>query len=318
MIFTRGSGPLRVACVGEAMIELSFRGPGQADPRIAYAGDTLNTAIYLQRALGQAGRVSYITAMGTDPFSEAALAFMAAEGIDTSRIARDPARLPGLYAITTDAQGERSFHYWREASAARHLFRSSEGFAALDGVDLIYLSAITLAILPPEVRGALADRLAVLRASGTRIAFDSNWRPRLWPSAAVGRDWIARFWRLTDIGLPSVDDEQALFGETEETATLARLRGYGLHEGALKRGAHGPLALNPDVPPGSYPPAVQVVDTTAAGDSFNAGFLAALLTGQGTKTALAAGHALARDVVGFRGAFRERVLGSQGIESSHI
>lgn len=296
--------PLRIGCVGEAMIELSFAGPGQAAPRIAYAGDTLNTAIYLKRAMGGAATVAYVTALGVDPFSDSALAFMATEAIDCSRIARDPVRLPGLYAITTDPAGERSFHYWREASAARRMFDA--GFAALDGLDVIYLSAITLAILSPEVRAALAARLAELRAAGVRVAFDSNWRPRLWPSVAAGQDWIARFWRLTDIGLPSVDDEQALFGETDEAATLARLRGYGLVDGALKRGAKGPVALRPGVTAGPFPPADRVVDTTAAGDSFNGAFLAALLTGHDTPAALAAGHAMAREVVGFRGAFRAK------------
>lgn len=306
MTKTKTPGGPRVACVGEAMIELSFRGPGQADPRIAYAGDTLNTAIYLRRAL-RGGTVAYVTAMGIDPFSDAALAFMASENLDVSRIARDPERLPGLYAITTDAEGERSFLYWREASAARRMFQTAEGisFAALEGFDVIYLSAITLAILPEAVRGALADWLAGARARGVRVAFDSNWRPRLWPSAEAGRDWIARFWRLTDVGLPSIDDEQALFGESDAAVTLARLRTYGLREGALKRGATGPLPLDPAIEPGAYAPAETVVDTTAAGDSFNGGFLAAYLAGQGAQAALSAGHETAREVVGFRGAFRE-------------
>lgn len=297
--------PLRIACVGEAMIELSFAAPNLGAPRVAFAGDTLNMAVYLKRAMGDAAQVAYVTAMGQDPFSDAALAFMAGEGIETGHILRDPARMPGLYAITTDEAGERSFHYWRDSSAARAMFSRPEGLAMLAGFDVIALSAISIAILPEAAREALAERLAGLRATGTRVVFDSNYRPRLWSSVELARGWVERFWRLTDIGLPSVDDEQALFAETEEATTLARLRGYGLRQGAMKRGARGPVALEAGVTGGDFAPADSVVDTTAAGDSFNGAFLGALLQGQGTAAAMRAGHALAREVVGFRGAFRQ-------------
>ncbi|TMV35974.1 sugar kinase, partial [Thioclava sp. BHET1] len=138
------------------------------------------------------------------------------------------------------------FHYWREQAAARRLFQTESGisFAALEGFDVIYLSGITLAILPAAVRSALGDWLADARARGIRLAFDSNYRPRLWSSVEEARSEIGRLWALCEIGLPSVDDEMALFGEPSEREVLFRLRQLGLRQGALKRGAAGPIALD--------------------------------------------------------------------------
>ena len=114
--------------------------------------------------------------------------------------------MPGLYAISVDGAGERSFTYWRDTSAARTLFLPPGAVMPerLAGFDLVYLSAITLAVLAPEARAALAAFLAGYRARGGRVAFDSNYRPRLWPDAATARAEVTRFWRLTDIGLPSI------------------------------------------------------------------------------------------------------------------
>lgn len=206
---------MKVLCVGEAMVELAVDAPGR---QIGYAGDTLNTAIYLARGLGARGTVDYVTVLGRDPLSDRIADFAAAEGVGTGRIRRHPDRLPGLYAITLDAAGERSFTYWRDRSAARTLFE--DGFAQLDGADLIYLSGITLAILPPAVRLALLDRLA---AGPARVAFDSNYRPRLWEDAATARRVTEGAWRLAHIALPSADDEMALFGDASPMGVLARL-----------------------------------------------------------------------------------------------
>ncbi len=289
---------MRVACVGEAMVELNI---DAGDRQIGFAGDTFNTAVYLSRALAGAGEVEFVTVLGKDAISARMEAFFRAQGVGTSCIRHHPDRLPGLYAIALDEAGERSFTYWRDQSAARTLFE--DGFGVMEGMDLIYLSGITLAILPPERRKALLAHLAVHPAL---VAFDSNYRPRLWESAAVARDTIAAAWAITNIALPSLDDEQALFGDADAEAALARLRGYGLSEGALKRGAAGPLALNPEIAAQSFPKADRVVDTTAAGDSFNGGFLAALLCGQSTEQAMAEGHALAMRVIGQPGAIIPR------------
>ena len=286
---------MRMMCIGEAMAEIRSDGAGFA---VGFAGDTFNTAVYCRRRL-RGGSVAFQTRIGNEPLSDGFLRLAAAEGLDLSAIGREAGHNLGIYSVQTDAAGERSFAYWRADSAARQLFRRPEDFTALETADVIYLSGITLAILAPEAREALLARLAELRASGVRLAFDSNYRPKLWPDAATARAVIARAWALADIALPSVDDEMALFGDADAAAVLARL---GPREGALKRGAEGPLALRPGVTAPAFAPAERVVDTTAAGDSFNGGFLAALAMGADTAQAMAAGNALARQVVGLPGA----------------
>lgn len=283
----------RVACIGEAMIELTWTRPGG---QIGFSGDVLNTAVYLGRAARNVA-VDFISVLGRDGVSDAMVDFIETEGVGTAGIERHPERLPGVYAITTDEQGERSFSYWRDKSAARTLFEN--GFAALQGYDLIYLSGITLAILPPNIRNALIGHLADHPA---RIAFDSNYRPRLWEDAATARQTIEAMWRITDVALPSEDDECLLFGDADTTSVLERLRFWGAERGALKRGGMGPTALDRTVAELHLPAAERVVDTTAAGDSFNGGYLAAILSQRSEESAMSYGHRLATAVIGHPGA----------------
>jgi len=294
---------MALLCVGEAMAELRAEG---ADFAVGFAGDTFNTAVYCRRLLPDGAGVGYLTRVGTDPLSDGFLALAGAERIDMGATHRDPLHNIGIYSVQTDAGGERSFHYWRSASAARHMFRAPADFAALAGAPVLYLSAITLAILAPPAREALLQRLGELRAQGHRVAFDSNYRPRLWPDAATARDWIGRMWRITDIALPSADDEMALFGDRDAGAVLSRLRDAGCRSGALKCGVMGPRAIAEGLAAGSFPPAPSVVDTTAAGDSFNGAFLAALILNRDEGVAMDWGHRMASAVIGQRGAIVAR------------
>jgi len=133
----------------------------------------------------------------------------------------------------------------------------------------------------PE-RGYGAACLKALAAHPARIAFHSTFRPPLWPDSTIARRGTEAAWAVTDTALPSPDDEMALFGDADAVAGL--------------------VVLDPEVTEGPYPPAETVVDTTAAGDSFNGAFLAAILAGQGTAPALARGHAMAGRVIGHPGA----------------
>jgi len=284
----------RVAAIGEAMIELSL----QNDiAKVGVAGDSLNTAIYLKRNAPEIS-VDYMTCLGDDPFSDQIETFIASQSIGTSQCKRITDKSPGLYAITTTEDGERSFTYWRSASAARDLFKSGDGydFSQLSKYDLIYLSGISIAILPQAARLAL---LQWLSENPVRLAYDSNYRPRLWEDTQTARQITEAFWRRANICLPSIDDEMALFDETAENVA-ARFHRYQC-VGALKRGSDGPLSLGSQVEQ-KYEPAPHVLDTTAAGDSFNGGYLAALLSGQPQADALMRGHLCAARVVQFRGA----------------
>lgn len=299
----------RIACFGEAMAELMLGSDASSTAALGFAGDTLNTAIYLRRLLGDGSDVSFLTRLGRDSLSTRALQFIQSENINTDQIALHPDRSIGLYAIETDSEGERTFSYWRSQSAARTLFEteSAPDFSVLANYDVLCFSAITLAILPNEMRQALLNELQRLRtASGLRVVFDSNYRPALWENAQTARDCVSSAWKITDIALPSVDDEQALFEDKDEDAVFERLHSYGIKQGALKRGAAGPKALGnkttDDCATVAFPKAEIIVDTTAAGDSFNAGYLSALLSGASDEAAMLAGHHCSLRVIANSGA----------------
>lgn len=292
---------MKIACIGEAMVELSLA-KGSNAAQLGFAGDTLNTAIYLKR-LQPEWNISYVSRVGQDDLSDQMLAYMVSEGLNVDLIGRCDTASVGLYAISTDDTGERSFAYWRGQSAARDCFsKTTPSLDNLAQFDVIYLSAISLAILPTTMRQSLWDRLQTLRQSGVRLCFDSNFRPKLWEDRETAQHWISKFWQITDIALPSVDDEQAAFDDTDDDAVLARLASYGVTEGAMKCGPTGPRSWSDEPSNQTYPAATVVLDTTAAGDSFNAGFLAAYLADGDTPKAMMQGHTLAARVIGVKGA----------------
>ena len=299
------AGKTRLLAIGEVMAET--RSIGDGNFAIGFAGDTYNTAVYAARQLGVVGAVSYLTRIGADPLSVALMDRIFEEGIDSSHVVIDPDRNIGIYSVSTDTHGERSFHYWRADSAARRLFTVEETAISMPQADIIYLSGISLAILTPVARQRLINALASRRAEGAKIAFDSNYRPKLWEDAMTARSTMQAIWEIADFALPSIDDEMVLFGDASEEAVIDRFAKKTWQGIAIKRGVRGPLSLHlaADEHP-DFPSARTVVDTTAAGDSFNGGYLAACLEGAGEVERLLAGHELASRVVGVNGAIIPR------------
>jgi 2-dehydro-3-deoxygluconokinase len=277
---------IRAFCIGECMVEL--RGAGEGLLRQGFAGDSFNTAVYLKRSAPEIS-VHYVTATGTDPMSRAMRDAWAAEGVEDDLAFAVADRRPGLYMIELDAAGERRFHYWRGESAAKRWLAElrAAGVDKLVGAHLVYLSGISLAILPPEEQRDALALLEELRGKVGRIAFDPNYRPALWRSRDEAADIVREAVARSDIFLPSSEDMEALkiSPECAETAMTA--------EGARCR-------VNGDWVQGEL--ATHVVDTSGAGDSFNGAYLAARLQGQEPGDAARAGLAMAAKVVGQPGA----------------
>lgn len=286
------------------MIELSQTGDGVFSR--GFGGDTLNTAVYLAR-LGIA--TTYVTALGDDAQSDTMIASWDAEGIATGEVLRVAGALPGLYMIERDATGERSFLYWRSQAPARRFFDLADDatLARLAGFDWLYLSGISLSLYSDSGLERLFALLKTARARGGRIAFDGNFRPRGWPDRATAQRTFNRLLPLVDLALPTGEDEQALFGDADAAATISRLKAAGVAEIVVKRGPAGCLiAADGETLEVAPPVIVAPVDTTAAGDSFNAGYLAARINNASTRDAALAGHRLAAAVIMSPGALIAR------------
>jgi 2-dehydro-3-deoxygluconokinase len=306
----------KVASLGECMVEFSQSANGSF--RRGFGGDTLNTAVYLAR-LGI--DTSYVTALGDDALSEAMLDAWRDEGIKTDLVTRAAGRLPGLYMIERDARGERTFLYWRDRAPARDFFDLADDaqLARLTQFDWLYLSGISLSLYGDSGRARLLEVLAVLRKNGGRIAFDGNYRARGWPDAATARRAFGEILTQIDLALPTFEDEQALFGDKDLDRCIGRYRAAGVTEIVVKRGPHGCIiARDGDTIEIAPRRVLEPVDTTAAGDSFNAGYLAASIRGASPRDAGLAGHRLAGAVIMSPGAVIPRdampqdILGSGG------
>lgn len=297
----------KIAVIGECMLEVSSLASGderQALPaQLSYGGDTLNTSIYLAR-LGV--EVDYVTALGDDSMSAWMLAQWREEGVGCNLVARYPNTVPGLYMIQVDSQGERSFLYWRKGSPATRLFddptEAANLFDKLLAYPQIYLSGITLALYAEPARHRLFDFLVRYRAQGGKVLFDGNYRPGLWSGPEVARDAYEHMYRVSDGVMPTDEDEAMLFGPEEPEAVVKRLRSYGVDEVILKMGANGCLIGNSSENQWLPSESVEVVDSTAAGDSFNAGFMAAKCQGASSIAAAKSAHKLASTVILHRGA----------------
>jgi len=287
--------------IGECMMELS---PQQNDLYAkSYAGDVLNTLWYACLTLDPSWQVGFHSAFGTDPASQDMKRFIEAAGISCDPTPEIASRIPGLYMIHLDG-AERSFSYWRDRSAARLLMRNPDLlWERVAQADMVYLSGITLAILSESDADLLIENLPKYVKKDALLAFDPNIRPRLWNTPDRMKKVITRMAAVSDIVLPSFDDERDCFGDSTPEATAARYAGLGVKHVVVKCG-DAPTIVMQDAQMEQFPvpPISGVLDTTAAGDSFNGSYLSHFLMSRDVPQAVQAAQDCAAQVVCVKGA----------------
>jgi 2-dehydro-3-deoxygluconokinase len=298
--------PIRFAAIGECMLEVQANGFGPAV--FAYGGDTFNTSVYLRRCSKPKNiEVSYATGLGTDQLSQSLKREWQALGLRLDEVEYIEGRLPGMYLIQTNSHGERTFHFWRENSAARAYFQAAQ--TALeknaDNLDCLYFSGITLAILNDASRQRLFALLERATSNGCRVVFDNNFRPQLWPDRKVAQSVYLQAFASCHTAMMTLDDHQAVFECDSLDDALIHAQGLTISEVVIKRGAEPTLVRQENTIewlPVPTQVVKQVVDTTAAGDAFAAGYLSRRLLGSMAENAASFGNTLAARVIQHRGA----------------
>ena len=283
-----------ICCAGEVMIEFVADAGGSSYHR-GIAGDSFNTAVYLARA---GLSVEYLTCLGDDLLSDDIMARLQEERIGSSHIRRLENRQPGLYVISNDDRGERHFSYWRGQSPARELFDHA---VELPGITDFYFTGITLAVCRSGFEN-LVGLLRQLRQRGCGVIFDPNYRVNLWENQFQAQEYCHQVLPLCTTVLSTLDDDARLWGIQDIDACREFYLGFGLQELVIKAPDLTSHAFGGGEQAVKSARPVSALDTTGAGDSFNAGYLAARLQGKPMDVAISTAQALAARVVQHRGA----------------
>jgi 2-dehydro-3-deoxygluconokinase len=263
-------------CMGEPMLEFNQLPPapdGARHYQEGHGGDTSNAAIAAAR---QGARVGTITALGQDMPGDSFMRLWQREGVDTSCVKRTDRYQTAVYFVTHDTAGHHFLHY-RSGSAASMYAASDVPETAIEAARILYVSGISQGISASACDAVFAA-IDIARRNGVKVAYDTNYRPRLWPpsrAAAVMHAAMAH----ADYAFPGEEDVRTLTGLTDPDAMLDFYLRLGSKTVLLKMGEAGAYLATPDgrvrIPAHKVVP----VDATGAGDTFCGSFLARILAG---------------------------------------
>ncbi len=314
----------KLVVFGETMVEFSQTSPGTFIK--SFSGDVHSVAVYFQRAAAKKGQAYLLTGIGNDANSEQLHSVIRHQKIKDDFLLHHPEKKIGLYVINTDYDGERSFDYWRDNSAARDtlslLSEDRQARLISQRPEYFFFSGISIAITRDNDRDTLWRLLLKLKDNGTKVVFDPNYRQALWPDIVELKACYERAFALCDIALPSLEDIQDIYAVDDEVQAHDLIHSYsGPKEVVLTNGSKGvtysngaqflrytPTPIAPD----------KIQDTTAAGDSFNGSYLAARVRGMGPMESVTFACSVAALVIQHKGALIPESIYTMNIQQPHL
>ncbi len=315
---TEAADVTEVICLGESMVTFLPSRPGRLAEVPSFARTIGGAESNVACALAAAGhRVKWVSRVGADGFGDHLIEAVAAYGVDTSAVGRDPDRPTGIYFRTaTDRSTDaHEVAYYRAGSAASAMSPATVPYAELADTRILHLSGITAALSADCL--ALMLELTERREGRPLVSFDVNHRPELWRDAS-GPEVLLELARGADLVFVGEDEAEAAWGLRGGRAIREALpepgvvvvkhgaRGATAYGGPLPRLRTEPPASNPGdagvaaqppvaAGPGIFVPApgVEVVAPVGAGDGFAAGFLSGTLRGLPVRQQLRHGHLMA-------------------------
>jgi 2-dehydro-3-deoxygluconokinase len=267
-----------IGALGEGLLELGLEPAPDTSVTLGYGGDAANAAVMAAR-MGAEARI--LGRVGNDTLGERLRAFWSSNGVDVEHVRVDPDAPTGIYVNERGAEGLRRFDYHRRGSAGSRLSPADAAPAFLDGLGVLHVTGITLAVSASACATAL-DLIPRARDRRIRVSLAVNHRP------ALGGDveTLGEAARMADIVFVSEEEAGIVFGTSDPVALAAELDADEL---VLTRGHAGAVVVLAGAPSATPAPAVSVVDPAGAGDALAGAYLAARLAGDPPHRALQLG-----------------------------
>ena len=291
---------INVCSIGEAMIEISNIKNSLYNQ--SFAGDTLNFCNYLDKKKLNA---FFLSAIGKSEINQSLLNFVKSKKISTKYIKQINQFEIGLYLIKNKDNGEKQFFYWRDESAAKQYFNNIDFlnlYKELKNFDYIYFSGITLSIIHISKLNNFIKLLKLLKSKKIKIVFDFNIRPSRWnkKNLNIFLDSVLKF---VDICFLSGEDMNYWKNKNNIKSYEQIVRKYKLKHSIFRKNAKFTYVfLNKTRYVFKNKLLKKVVDTSGAGDGFNAAYLSNFIVNNDPVLALKAGSSLGSKIVMKKGA----------------